>query len=43
MKAICIRKKIKKQKFERLTPGDDVRYKNARWEVATVCCITEIQ
>ncbi|AWH15606.1 hypothetical protein KNT91_gp082 [Aeromonas phage 60AhydR15PP] len=41
MKAICIRKKIKKQKFERLTPGDDVRYKNARWEVATVCCITE--
>lgn len=41
MKAICIRKKIKKQKFERLTPGDDVRYQNARWEVATVCCITE--
>lgn len=40
MKAICIRKKIKKQKFERLTPGDDVRYQNARWEVATVCCIS---
>lgn len=40
MKAICIHKKIKKQKFERLTPGDDVRYRNARWEVATVCCIS---
>ncbi|UYD57464.1 hypothetical protein OFDDKENP_00088 [Aeromonas phage B614] len=41
MKAICIRKKVKGQKFKRLTPGDEVRYQGARWEVATVCCVSE--
>ena len=40
MKAICIRKKVKEQKFKRLVPGDEVRYQNGRWEVATVCCIS---
>ncbi|UOX40465.1 hypothetical protein UGMREWDR_CDS0149 [Aeromonas phage GomatiRiver_11] len=41
MKAICIRKKVKNEKFKRLTPGDEVRYQGARWEVATVCCVSE--